>query len=96
MATAHRLLRLGGGGGDALGYVLVHPVYASATNFAKELPTLVRQAQHGKGQIGRLVNRLHLASYVKKNVPRLETLITGLGRPALAIGKTVSAASSPS
>ena len=70
-------------------YLLVHPVYTSATNFAKELPTLVRQAQHGKGQIGHLVKRLHLESYVKKNVPRLETLITGLGRPALAIGKTV-------
>jgi predicted PurR-regulated permease PerM len=70
-------------------YLLVHPVYTSATNFAKELPSLVRQAQNGKGQIGHLVNRLHLASYVKKNVPHLETLITGLGRPALAIGKTV-------
>ena len=67
----------------------MHPVYTSATNFAKELPSLVRQAQHGKGQIGRLVKRLDLESYVKKNDPRLETLITGLGRPALAIGKTV-------
>jgi len=72
-----------------LGYVLVHPVYASATNFAKQLPSIVRQAQHGKGQIGHLVKRLDLESYVKKNVPRLETLISGLGRPALAIGKTV-------
>jgi len=72
-----------------VGYVLVHPVYTSATSFAKELPSLVRQAQHGKGQIGHLVKRLHLESYVKKNVPRLETLISGLGRPALAVGKTV-------
>jgi predicted PurR-regulated permease PerM len=70
-------------------YLLVHPVYTSATNFAKELPTLVRQAQQGKGQIGHLVKRLDLESYVKKNVPRLETLISGLGKPALAIGKTV-------
>ena len=75
--------------GATLVYLLVHPVYTSATNFAKELPLLVKQAQNGKGQIGHLVNRLHLESYVKKNVPRLETLITGLGRPALAIGKTV-------
>jgi len=73
----------------SVGFVLVHPVYASATKFAKELPTLVRQAQHGKGQIGRLVTRLHLAAYVRKHAPRLETLISGLGRPALAVGKTV-------
>jgi len=73
----------------SLGYLFLHPVYGSATRFAKELPSLVRQAQQGKGQIGRLVTRLHLASYVKRNAPRLETLITGLGKPALAIGKTV-------
>ena len=36
----------------AVGYLLVHPVYSSATSFAKELPGLVRQAQHGKGQLG--------------------------------------------
>ena len=72
-----------------VGYVLVHPVYTSASSFAKELPSIVRQAQHGKGQIGHLVQRLHLESYVKKNVPRLETLISGLARPALAIGRTV-------
>ncbi len=73
----------------ALGYAFVHPVYASATNLTKELPTLVRQAQQGKGQIGHLIKRLHLANYVKNHIPRLETLISGLGRPALAIGKTV-------
>ncbi len=75
--------------GATVSYVLVHPVYSSARNFAKELPNIVRQAQQGKGQIGHLVKRLHLESYVKKNVPRLETLIKGLGRPALAVGKTV-------
>ncbi|HLN06862.1 MAG TPA: AI-2E family transporter, partial [Acidimicrobiales bacterium] len=73
----------------AVGYLLLHPVYLSATNFAKELPTLVRQAQQGKGQIGSLVKRFHLVNYVKQHAPRLETLISGLGRPALAIGKTV-------
>lgn len=73
----------------SVAYLLVHPVYTSATSFAKELPTLVRQAQQGRGQIGHLVKRLDLESYVKKNVPRLETLISGLGKPALAIGKTV-------
>jgi predicted PurR-regulated permease PerM len=73
----------------AVGYVLLHPVYASATNFAAELPNLVRQAQHGKGQIGHIITRLHLENYVKRDAPKLESLISGLGRPALAIGKTV-------
>ncbi len=73
----------------AAGYLLLHPVYGSATNLAKELPSLVRQAQQGKGQIGHLVRRLHLDSYVRRNAPKLEDLIAGLGKPALAIGRTV-------
>lgn len=72
-----------------IGYVLLHPVYASATKLAGELPSIVRQAQHGRGQIGRLVTRLHLLKYVQKSVPRLQTIIGELGRPALAIGRTV-------
>lgn len=75
--------------GITVGYVLLHPVYSSATSFAKHLPNLVRQAQQGKGQIGHLVKRFHLDNYVKKNTRRLETLINGLKSPALAIGKTV-------
>ena len=71
----------------AVGYLLVHPVYTSATSFAKELPSLVRQAQHGKGQIGRLVKRLHLESYVQKNVPRPRDL----DQPASAAGPRRSA-----
>jgi predicted PurR-regulated permease PerM len=73
----------------ALGFLLFHPVYASATRFARDLPGIVRQAQHGEGQIGHLVRRLHLLSYVQTHAPRLETLISSLGRPALEVGRTV-------
>jgi predicted PurR-regulated permease PerM len=72
-----------------VGYLLFHPVYTSATRFANELPTLVKQAQQGKGQIGRVITRLHLLNYVKQHAPQLETAITKLGKPALALGKTV-------
>jgi predicted PurR-regulated permease PerM len=72
-----------------IGFVLFHPVYESATKFARELPTLVKQAQQGKGQIGRLVQRFHLLQYVKAHAPQLESAITKLGKPALALGKTV-------
>lgn len=73
----------------ALLYLLVHPVYSSATRFAKELPSLVSQAQHGSGQVGRLAARLHLLSFVKSHAPKLESVIAKLGKPALSVGKTV-------
>lgn len=72
-----------------IGFVVFHPLISSGTRFAKDLPTLVRQAQHGKGQVGRLVARLHLASYIQSHAPELESAISRLGKPALAVGKTV-------
>ena len=68
----------------------LHPVYASATNFAAELPNLVRQAQHGKGQIGHLVHAAAPRELCEERTRRSSRhSISGLGRPALAIGKTV-------
>jgi predicted PurR-regulated permease PerM len=72
-----------------LGFIVFHPVVSSATRFARDLPTLVRQAQQGTGQVGHLVRRLHLLSYVQSHSPQLQSAITRLGKPAFAIGKTV-------
>lgn len=73
----------------AVGVVLTHPVISEATRFADGLPKLVSQAQHGKGQVGRLVERLHLLSFVKSRQANFQNIISKLSRPALAIGKTV-------
>ncbi len=72
-----------------VGAALTHPVISEATHFADGLPKLVRQAQQGKGQVGRLVERLHLLSFVKSRQANLQNIISKLSRPALAIGKTV-------
>jgi predicted PurR-regulated permease PerM len=70
-------------------YLIFHPVYSSATKFASDLPSLVRQAQAGKGQVGHLVTRFHLVKYVQTHAPSLQRAITQFGKPALAVGKTV-------
>jgi predicted PurR-regulated permease PerM len=75
--------------GAAMSFVIVHPLYSSAIKFAKDLPHLIRQAQHGNGTFGHLITRLHLASYIASHAPQLETQITHLSRPALAVGKSV-------
>ncbi len=70
-------------------FLIFHPVYSSATRFASDLPTLVRQAEEGKGEVGHLVTRFHLLKYVKTNTASLKHALTQLGKPALAVGKTV-------
>jgi predicted PurR-regulated permease PerM len=74
---------------SAIGIVITHPVITEATHFADSLPQLVKQAQHGKGQVGRLVARLHLLSFVQSKQANLQTIISKLSKPALAVGKTV-------
>jgi predicted PurR-regulated permease PerM len=71
------------------GYLLFHPLVSSATRFAHDLPSIVRDAQHGRGTIGHLVARLRLENWVRRNVPNLESAIAKLSKPAFAVGKTV-------
>jgi predicted PurR-regulated permease PerM len=68
---------------------LVGPVVTEATRFTLSLPHLVKDAQHGKGQVGHLVVRFHLLKFVESKQANLETAIHDLSRPALEIGKTV-------
>jgi predicted PurR-regulated permease PerM len=69
--------------------LLIGPVVNSASHFVHELPQIVRQAQHGKGQVGHLVMRLHLLRFVQTRQANLQSIVSKLSKPALAVGKTV-------
>ena len=72
-----------------LGYSVFHPILSSATKFAHDLPSLVRQAQQGKGVVGHVVVKLHLENWVRSHVPTLESALAKLSKPAFSVGKTV-------
>lgn len=61
------------------------PLVAAVTHFAKELPTLVRQARHGHGPIGRLLIRLHLQQWVDKNASKVASDVAKSLKPAQAL-----------
>ena len=67
----------------AFGYPLVN----SLTNLANHLPGYIDKAQHGRGWIGHLVQRYHIASWVQRNSPKLTSFAQSLGKPALTFGK---------
>jgi predicted PurR-regulated permease PerM len=69
-----------------------YPLINGITHFAHALPGYVHQAQHGKGAIGRLFRKYHVESWVKRNTSHLTSLATGLGKPALALGKGAASA----
>lgn len=66
------------------------PLVSAITHFAHELPSLVRQAEHGHGRMGRLLTRFHLESWVKTNIPKIAHDITKSVKPAqaFAVGAT--------
>ncbi len=69
------------------------PLVAAITHFAKELPTLVRQAEAGHGRVGHLLEHFHLESWVKKNVPKIASDITKSLKPAQAFSVGATALS---
>jgi predicted PurR-regulated permease PerM len=69
-----------------------YPLINGITHFAHALPGYVHRAQDGKGAIGRLFRKYHVESWVKRNSSHLTSLATGLGKPALALGKGAASA----
>lgn len=51
----------------AFGYPLINGV----THLARDLPSYVSQAQHGRGWLGHLVRRYHVETRVRKNAPKI-------------------------
>jgi predicted PurR-regulated permease PerM len=64
-----------------------YPLINGITHFATALPGYVNRAQHGQGWIGHLFRKYHVESWVKRNSSHLTSLASGLGKPALALGK---------
>ncbi|MGO9560710.1 MAG: AI-2E family transporter [Acidimicrobiales bacterium] len=72
-----------------LAFVILTPLVHSAEHLSNELPAIIRQAQHGKGTVGRWVTKFHLLKYVTAKNGGAQTLISKLGKPAISIGKGV-------
>jgi predicted PurR-regulated permease PerM len=69
-----------------LAFLLGTPLVSNVNHFAHQLPTLVKQAQQGKGWIGRLITRFHAHNWIVKNSPNLTDWAKHLAGPALTLG----------
>ena len=70
-----------------LSAVFGYPLANGVTHLADALPGYVRDAEHGRGELGRLVRRYHVQNWVRKNAPKLISVGQGLAKPALTVGK---------
>jgi predicted PurR-regulated permease PerM len=69
------------------------PLVHAVTRFARDLPTLVRQAEHGRGRIGKLLQHFHLQRWVTQNAPKIAGDITKVLKPAQALSVGAAALS---
>src|SRR5215468_2303963 len=64
-----------------------HPLVAGLTHLSQRLPSYVQDAEHGRGWIGHLARRYHLADWAQRNAPKLQSIGASLAKPALSVGK---------
>ncbi len=64
-----------------------YPLINGVTHFANSLPGYIKNAERGQGWIGHLLRQYHVQQWVQRNSAKLTSIATGLGKPALALGK---------
>jgi predicted PurR-regulated permease PerM len=75
-------------------YLFVEPLVTAAVHFGHQVPTLIREARHGHGPLGRLVYRLHLQKYLSEGSAKLTSQLEKVLKPATAFSVGAAAVSS--
>jgi predicted PurR-regulated permease PerM len=73
----------------ALGYAFARPVYDSSSTFAKDLPRTIRDAEHGRGEVGHYLKDIGAQKWAHDNLPKLRDSLSDANGPLLSAGKTV-------
>ncbi|MEU7362634.1 MULTISPECIES: AI-2E family transporter [Streptomyces] len=63
--------------------LFVIPLAREGSRFAGRLPTMIRDAQAGRGPVGSLLERTHALRYVHQHQAQIRAFATGLSTPAL-------------
>jgi len=66
-------------------YLFIQPVVSEVTKFVNQFPTLVKNAQAGKGEVGRLVKKYDLVKKANQYAPKVRAYLSSSGGQALSI-----------
>lgn len=70
-------------------YAFIRPVVDQSGQFIEDLPEYVEDAQEGRGWVGELVDRYDLEETLRENQDRLQEAVSGAGKPALDVVRSV-------
>jgi predicted PurR-regulated permease PerM len=74
-----------------MGYVFINPLAKQGTEFANNFDTYLKDARNGKGEIGKLVKRWDLDTWVDKNQDEIRKRAGEIFRPEKILGTTTNA-----
>jgi predicted PurR-regulated permease PerM len=64
-------------------------VYDASSTFAKDLPRTIRDAEHGRGEVGHYLKDIGAQKWAHDNLPKLRRSLSDANGPLLSAGKTV-------
>ncbi|MCU1354820.1 MAG: hypothetical protein JWM89_238 [Acidimicrobiales bacterium] len=70
-------------------YAFVKPVVDQGKKFSHSFPTLVEDAQKGKGPVGRLAKKYELQDWVKKHRKEIDQQVNSVGSRGFGVVRTV-------
>ncbi|MCU1453988.1 MAG: conserved rane protein of unknown function, partial [Acidimicrobiales bacterium] len=70
-------------------YAFVRPLVDQGQSFARDLPTYVKDAEKGRGPVGKLVKRYKLQKFVERNRKSFEKGASGFGSKGFTVVKKV-------
>jgi predicted PurR-regulated permease PerM len=74
-----------------MGYVFINPLAKQGTEFANNFDTYLKDARNGKGEIGKLVKRWDLDTWVEQNQDEIRKRAGEIFRPEKILGTTTNA-----
>ncbi|MGZ6885696.1 MAG: AI-2E family transporter [Acidimicrobiia bacterium] len=69
-------------------YVFASPVYDASSSFSQDLPRTIRDAEHGRGEIGHWLRDIGAQRWARQNLPKLRDSLTNTNG-LLAAGRSV-------
>jgi predicted PurR-regulated permease PerM len=73
----------------AMLWLMIQPLIAEGSHFAKNLPGYVDQARNGRGPVGHLITRYHVDTWVTQHQQQIGKAVSNIGGGAVGVARTV-------
>ncbi len=71
-------------------YAFARPIYDASTTFTDDLPRIIRNAERGRGQVGRWLKDIGAQQFARENLPKVRRSLTNSNGLVAAAGTLVT------